>query len=151
MLNQNCVVASHDVTLKALLESDCQDVLCRNQIRVLLDTQDDYKCMIDSATKNLSPMFFKSTSQPIDRTKFDIVLDISKVQTDWEYVSSFCNKLKLDLDAEQYNQYQDLLKGNKTYMTNNFGVEEYTSKIVGNSITYTLVNTWQPVTNQSIT
>ena len=145
--NQNCVVASHDTSLKALDASDCREIFCRDQVKVLL-LNDTKKSSIDFAVKNLSaslPTDIKK--QNLDTTKFDYVLEVDRFQTDWQYVHKFCQEVGADLNIEQYYQYQDILQGRKTYMTNNFCVEEYSSHIVGQSITYTLVNIWQPAAN----
>lgn len=149
--NQNCVVASHDVTLEALEASDCQDIFCRDQIKVLLINNDKQSVIVNATTKNLIykfPSSLRTTS--INQSKFDIILDVNKLQTDWKYLNNFCCDVGIDLNFEQYRQYQDLLKGSKTYMKSNFNVEEYMSVIEDNNIKYTLVNVWQSTANKSI-
>ncbi len=149
--NQNCVVASHDTSLTALDASDCRDIFCRDQVKVLLLAEPN-KSAIDFATKNLVTRLPNAAKEThLDKSKFDFVIDVNRFQTDWQYVYNFCQDVGAELDAEQYHQYQDILQGSKTYMTNNYCVEEYISQIVDRSMTYTLVNTWQPVANKSIT
>lgn len=147
LASQNCVVASHDVTLQYLDSSDCQDVFRQDQIKVLL-VNNNSQTSINATIKNLMPVL-PSKVEPlaIDQSKFDFVLDVEKIQADWNYVNDFCQTVGADLDQEQHCQYQDILTGSKTYMTNNFNVEEYTSVITNNTITYKLVNVWQSVAN----
>jgi hypothetical protein len=145
IVNQNldCVITSHDTTLDLLLASDCQDVLLKNQIKVLLTADCSATATKKFATKNLLPVLPKNVPTVVCPEKFDYVLDVNLVKTDWNYVKTFCNKVNLDLCKNEYLQYRDLLLGNKTYMSGNFGVEEWVSNINGTQITYNLVNTWQ--------
>jgi hypothetical protein len=143
--NLNCVITSHDVTLDLLLNSDCQDVLLKNQIKVLLTDKCSATATKKFATKNLLPMLPQNMPQPVlCPEKFDYILDVNLVKTDWNYVKTFCNRVNLDLYKNEYLQYCDLLSGNKTYMSGNFGIEEWVSNVSGDQITYELVNTWQP-------
>jgi hypothetical protein len=142
--NKNCIITSHDVTLTALYNSDCQDIFCKDQIKVLLTLTDQNKSKINAAIKNLCAELNESvTFNTVDHSMFDIVLDVDKIQTDWQYVYDFSQSVGLDLDFQDYLEYQDLLKGNKTYMVNNFQVEEYESTICQNNITYRLIDVWQ--------
>lgn len=142
--NKNCIITSHDVRLTALYNSDCQDIFCKDQIKVLLTSADQSKSKINAAIKNLCAKLNESvTFNTVDHSMFDIVLDIDKIQTEWQYVHDFSQSVGLDLDFHQFVEYQDLLKGNKTYMVNNFQVEEYESTMHQDNITYRLINIWQ--------
>jgi hypothetical protein len=142
--NKNCIITSHDVTLTALYNSDCQDIFCKDQIKVLLTLADQNKSKINAAIKNLCAELDQSaTNNSVDHSVFDIVLDIDKIQSDWQYVYNFSQSVGLDLDFQKYLEYQDLLNGNKTYMVNNFQVEEYESTVNQNNITYRLIDVWQ--------
>ena len=140
---KNCVVASHDVWLQALAESDCQSIFSKDQVKVLLTVDDQYKADVSAATKNLKSKLIRSTYPAIDHSNFDFVLNVDRIQTDWEYVFEFSQAIGIDLRYQTYLEYQDLLKGNKTYMVNNFQVEEYVSCIHNEDISYKLVGVWQ--------
>ena len=141
--DQNCIVASHDVHLTNLLASDLQDVFCKNQIKVLLTTSDHHKANINAAIKNLRPTVKFNSAPEIDCKIFDFVLDVDRIQTDWQYVKKFSQDTGIKLDYQSYLEYQDILIGNKTFLANNFQIEEYVSCIQNESVTYKLVNTWQ--------
>lgn len=142
--NFNCVVTSHDINLDLLLASDQQDILLKDQIKVLLTSKNHQDDAIKATVKNLSPVV-KIIKKPFFHVeKFDYVLDVDQIRSDWNYVTDFCKAVGLDLKKYQYLQYLDLLKGNKTFMTNNFNVEEWTSKIDNDRVEYTLINIWQP-------
>jgi len=140
--DQNCVVTSHDVQLTDLLTSDLKDVFCKNQIKVLLTIDDYRKANINAAIKNLIPTV-KFNNTTADHKNFDFVLDVDCIQSNWQYVEKFSQDIGIKLDYQAYLEYQDILKGNKTFLTNNFQVEEYVSCMQNESITYKLVNTWQ--------
>ena len=143
--NHNCVVTSHDVSLELLCSSDKQDIFLKDQIKVLLTSECSTTAITKFVTKNLLPKLPQTIATPIlYPEKFDYVLDVNLVKSNWEYVKTFCNSTGLDLCKDEYLQYCDLLAGNKTYMTGNFGIEEWRSNITGTHITYDLINTWQP-------
>jgi hypothetical protein len=143
--NRNCIVTSHDISLGLLFSSDCLDILSKDQIKVLLTTECSKTDVTKYTTKNLLPTFPQlMPTTLIYPEKFDYVLDINLVKTSWDYVKQFCNNVNLDLDKNEYSQYCDLLSGNKTYMSGNFGIEEWKSNINGTYITYDLIDTWQP-------
>ena len=143
--NRNCVVTSHDVSLELLFSSDRQDIFLKDQIKVLLTSECSTTAITKFVTKNLLPELPQTVATPIlHYEKFDYVLDVNLVKSNWEYVKTFCSSIGLDLQKDEYLQYCDLLAGNKTYMTGNFGIEEWRSNITGTRITYDLINTWQP-------
>jgi hypothetical protein len=143
--NRNCVVTSHDVSLELLFSSDRQDIFLKDQIKVLLTSECSTTAITKFVTKNLLPELPQTVATPIlHYEKFDYVLDVNLVKSNWEYVKTFCSSIGLDLQKDEYLQYCDLLAGNKTYMTGNFGIEEWRSNITGTHITYDLINTWQP-------
>jgi hypothetical protein len=142
--NLNCVVTSHDVTLDALFASHCQDILMKNQIKVLLTSSNRTATLENAITKNLLPKMLPAPKLSVFPEKFDYVLDADLIKTDWTYVSNFCKAVNLELSQHEYIQYQDLLAGNKTFMAKNFGIEEWISVSDGTHITYELINTWQP-------
>jgi len=140
LTSQNCIVTSHDVQLQALNNSDCRDIFCKNQIKVLLTLDNDNKAKINASTKNLLPVLSKSVYPKVDFSMFDIVLDVDRIQTNWQYVKKISQDIGFELNYQTYFEYQDILRGNKTFLTNNFQIEEYTSCIQNNNITYKLVD-----------
>jgi hypothetical protein len=141
--NSNCVVTSHDTSLKCLLNSDCLDILLKDQIKVLLtSTRDPWLDVITATTKNLLPTLptvdiSTPTTYP---EKFDYTLDVDKFKTDWNYVKHFCKEVNLDLCESEYLHYRNLLSCNKTYFKDHSGIEQWESTIDGTRITYKLVN-----------
>lgn len=142
--NLNCVVTSHDTALDLLENSDCQEIMCKNQIKILLVSNNSKIDTVNSATKNLLPTVGSYVDPVLYPEKFDYVLDVDLVKSDWTYVDNFCKNIGIELPHCEYLQYCDLLLGNKTFMTNNFNVEEWESTINKTHITYKLVDIWQP-------
>jgi hypothetical protein len=145
--NSNCVVTSHDTTLKWLSTSECLDILLKNQIKVLLtSTRDPLLNVIKATTKNLLPTLpLENISAPmVYSEKFDYVLDVDLFKTNWDYVKHFCKQVNLNLCKNEYLQYCNLLSCNNTDLKDQFGIEHWVSTIDGNYITYNLVNTRQP-------
>jgi hypothetical protein len=144
--NSNCVITSHDTTLECLSNSDCLDILLKDQIKVLLtSTRDPLSNVIKATTKNLLPTLpLEDVSTPtIYPEKFDYVLDVDLFKTNWDYVKHFCKQVNLNLCENEYLQYRNLLSCNKTYLKDYFGIEQWVSTINGTCITYNRVNTWQ--------
>lgn len=142
--NLNCIVTSHDTTLDLLANSHCKDILLKNQIKILLVSDKCQTVHIKAATKNLLPTLFSAVNSVYCSENFDYVLDVDRIQGDWKYLDNFCNEIGIDLPHAEYMQYCDLLTGNRTFMNNNFDIEEWISTIDGTHITYKLVNIWQP-------
>jgi len=47
--------------------------------------------------------------------KFDYVINIERLQVDWEYTKNFCKELKIDLQESEYRDYQDILQGSNKF------------------------------------
>lgn len=113
--NLNTVCTSHDVTLQALENSDCQDILSKNIIKVLVKHQDPIKSNFLSKLKNFhigslsaDPNWLRSIKL-IDETKFNYVIDIDQFTQDWIYVDGFCQSVGLTLPQSTYQYWQKLL------------------------------------------
>ena len=139
--NINTVVTSHDVTLTYLRQSQQLDLLTRHQIKVLIHTDDYQSAAINFATKNLMPHWQLHTPL-IDQSQFDYILDASQIQRDWNYFSSFCNDIGVNLSPDQYYYYRQIAAGDTAYMSSNFGIEQYHADIVGGNIAYKKIGTW---------
>jgi hypothetical protein len=145
--NSNCIITSHDTTLEWLFASDCLDILLKNQIKLLLtSTRDPWLNAITATTKNLLPTL-PTKGMPtsvIYSEKFDYVLDVDLFKTNWDYVKHFCKEVNLDLCKSKYLHYCNLLSCNKTYLKDQFDIEQWESTINKTNITYKLIDTWQP-------
>lgn len=107
------ICTSHDIKFKALEQSDCQDILCRNQIRVLL-THNNYATANKTARiKNLlaDTVGIDPLKEPIDHLQFDYVLNINDIQQDWSVVDKFCKQVGLVLDKKYYDEYRQIQQG----------------------------------------
>jgi len=143
LTDQNCVVTSHDVQLQSLDKSDCYDIFCKNQIKVLLTLDDTHRVRVNASIKNLLPVLSKSVYPAVNTGMFDLVLDVDRIQSDWNYVKKISQDIGVELTHQTYLEYQDILKGNKTFLTNNFQIEEYVSCVQNDTITYKLIDIWQ--------
>ena len=141
---QNCIVTSHDLTLAALQQSDCQQTLTDRQIKVLIRSHDSEKNTWRATTKNLLPKKVPAAKSQPDPSKFDHVIDIDQMQLDWQTCKDFVKDLGLDLDHKHFVEYQDLLAGHRTHMTHNYNVEIYKSRMDGDNILYELQDIHQP-------
>lgn len=118
------VVTSHDILLLNLSRSDGQQVLCRDQCRVLLDSRDYLKCyqnsviknlitvpdqdLHDSAAANAMPVFARYSET--DRSRFDHVVWMEDLTTPAS-LEAFARDLGLTLDIRYIEQYQQLRSG----------------------------------------
>lgn len=146
LCKKNCVITSHDVTMKQLKASDCQHILCQDQVRILLVGDTD-TANLQAAKKNLQPQVLNfGSGKSLDYTQFDLIVDIRDIQSDWTNFKHFCKNINIECDQQYHDQYLDLLTGSTRFMNQNHGVEIYESKSVDNQITYDLVDVWQPHT-----
>jgi hypothetical protein len=113
--NINTVCTSHDLGLESLNASDCQDILTKNQIKILIENSDPlvtYRacCIKNFKTGSLQPSenWLKWTAT-LDKSPFDIVIDIAKIKTDWQYVKEFTDRFDIHLSESVYRYWQNLL------------------------------------------
>lgn len=137
------VVTSHDITLRNLQQSHSHNILLKNQIKVLLNTNNYQQASINFATKNLQSSWNVHLPK-IDKNKFDLVLDMQKLQENWDYLIDFCKQLDINLTIDQYHCYQQVAAGNTDLMSNNFGIEQYQANINNHTraITYKKIGVW---------
>lgn len=107
------VCTSHDIRFAALNQSDCQDILCRDQVRVLLTHNDYAEANHTARIKNLNKetVGINPLKEPIDHTQFDQVLNINDIQQDWSTVNNFCQQVGLYLDQKYYDEYRQIQQG----------------------------------------
>jgi hypothetical protein len=140
----NIICTSHDTSLELLEMSDCTDVFLKNQIKVKLHHQDPINVHKQSAIKNLQNIsadlsFAKIPKlKSIDFKKFDYVVSIEKIQTDWNYVSKVCNDLNIELDQAEYQDYLCILAGSTQF--DQPGIERYQSSVVDGRFYYNKIN-----------
>jgi len=144
--NGNCIVTSHDVSLRALKSSDRQDIFLKDQIKILLTSAcDPWSNIVKATIKNLLPTLPQEhvMSPMLYPEKFDYVLDVDLVKTSWDYINNFCKQVNLALHEDEYLHYRNLLLCNKNYLTKHVGIEEWEFTINGTCITYNLIDTWK--------
>lgn len=107
------ICTSHDIRFNALTQSDCQDILCRDQIRVLLTHNDYAEANRIARIKNLiaDTVGINPLKTPIDHSQYDYVLNINDIQQDWSVVDQFCQQVGLQLDQQYYNEYRQIQQG----------------------------------------
>ena len=136
------VCTSHDTSLQLLEQSDFADLFLRNQIKVALDHQDPVTAYKQFAIKNLQnisvDVCYAKTPRFLDFNKFDYVVNIEKIQTDWNYVSKVCGDLNIELDQQEYLHYQSILVGSSQF--DQPGIERYQSSTVDGRFCYNKIN-----------
>jgi hypothetical protein len=121
-IDKTIVVTSHDILLYNLYRSDCQDLFTRNQIRILLDSRDYRRCLLDLVRKNLmilpAAKLQKDADhaalhaqfqryQQVDRSRYDHVVWAEDLLDSVELLR-FINLLKLDITRDMIDQYRML-------------------------------------------
>lgn len=122
--DQTVIVTSHDIMLYNLYRSDRQDLLCRNQTKILLDSRDYFSCYQRSIKKNLwilpladlndeitvkdKPNY--SRYELIDKSRFDHVVYLEDLADD-RGMNSLLKQLDLTIDPDLLAQYQQLRQG----------------------------------------
>jgi hypothetical protein len=136
------VCTTHDTGLQLLEQSDCADLFLKNQIKVALCHQDPVTAHKQYAIKNLQNISVDlsgaKTLSFLDLNKFDHVVDIEKIQTDWNYVSKVCADLNIELDFKEYQDYQSILAGSTQF--DQPGIERYQSNTVDGHFYYNKIN-----------
>jgi hypothetical protein len=142
--HQTCVVTSHDTTLRLLAASDCQEILTKHQIKVLITAKNKAKAAWLATIKNLETAVRTTVHAMADAAAFDHVVDIDEIQSDWSTCRNFCDQIGLRLDAKQFDQYQALLAGDRSQMQQNYHIEIWRSRTDGTEIAYDLESIHQP-------
>lgn len=118
------VVTSHDITLYNLDLSDRQDVLCRDQIKILMDSRDYLRCFQNSVKKNLKSVPVEQLEDPewaaqnplflryreVDRSRFDHVIYDEDLAND-DNIRAFVHALGLEIDDKILEGYILLRSG----------------------------------------
>lgn len=121
---QRVIASSHDVLLYNLDRSDRQDVLCRDQIKVLVDSRDYLKCYQNYVKKNLMtvteqeltnrawadtmPVFARYSQ--VDRSRYDHVCWAEDL-CDEGGIQDLLARLDLTIDPAKIAQYLHLRAG----------------------------------------
>lgn len=122
--DRDVIVTSHDILLYNLDKSDRQDLLCRNQIKVLLDSRNYFWCYQRSIKKNLRSLAVTELDDcvtakhnpnylrygQVDRSRFDHVIWLEDI-TDYNGLHSLLYSLNLTIDPHLITQYQQLRQG----------------------------------------
>lgn len=139
--NKTIICTSHDIPMKFFKKHDSQEILTKDLVKVLVTCQDYKSAWIRAAIKGLytgsvDAIFCEKIK--VDLSHFDHVLEIEKIQSDWNYVKTFCQTLGLELNESSYQDYQDILAGSTKF--DQPGIEIYQSNIVNGIISYTKIN-----------
>jgi hypothetical protein len=121
---QRIIATSHDILLFNLDRSDRQDLLCQDQIKVLLDSRDYHKCLQNSVKKNLlsvseqkfynrswaesTPVFARYSE--VDRARYDYVIWAEDL-SDQQGIQNLLDRLHLSIDPAKISQYLHLRNG----------------------------------------
>jgi hypothetical protein len=133
--NKSTVCTSHDLTLKQLNQSDCLDIITVRQIKILLENVDPRISYRSGMIKNfklgslIPTPAWVNWNVNMDRSKFDYVLDATKIKNDWNYVNNFCQQVGLTLEEIIYRKWQSLLNKNQ-----DSAFKEYKSIIENNIV-----------------
>jgi hypothetical protein len=137
----NTICTSHDIRFAALDRSDMQDILKRDQVRVLLTCDDYIHANHRARVKNLikDTVGVDLLMDPIDHSQFDYVLNINDVQRDWSAVEKFCQQVELDLDRKYYDQYCQIQQGSGELLSysSKYLPKKFTTSIQDGMTTYT--------------
>jgi len=129
--NQHIICTSHDIELRFYAQNDCQEILTKNLVKVLLTCQNPQRAWLQAASKTLyTGPVDQITCQQLgpDSDQFDHVLDMDQIQRDWHYVKNFCQAVSLDLRPEDYQDYRALLAGSRQF--DPAGLASYKSEVV---------------------
>lgn len=132
------IVTSHDITLDKLHQSECLELLTRNQIKVIAYTRNRDNGFVNGVVKNLQTEIDWSIKRPEpDLFQFDVRINMDRFQSDLTYAARVFQQLELDLDRQHYHDYLSLQQGNKLLAP--FCSEEWQSHRVDSKISYTKI------------
>jgi hypothetical protein len=140
--NQNCIVTSHDVTLDYLDDSDQKDILCRDQIKILLKNHSVKQMINQSMIKNLQS-YHNPELAKIDLSRFDFVVSTEEITISWNAFQNLAQNLGLVANHDKYLEFLDICSGGRTYLKHNRNVEIYQSHLGRDGVTYQLIDVWQ--------
>lgn len=122
---QNCVVTSHDLSLRLLRNSDCQHIFSSQQIRVAIINRNLSTLAYNSTVKNLQSSWQLPIDPGVDVGQFDYVLNLESLQQDWQLMRNFCEDIGLHLCQSTFSQYQKLLQGDVSFLPDNNKIPRY--------------------------
>lgn len=138
--NKNIVCTSHHVELLFSKVHDCQEILTKDLIRVLITCSDTKHSWHLATIKNLSTTAVESIlDKPliVDLNQYDYVLEIDQIHSDWNYVQKFCRDVDLELSESAYRDYQAILAGSTKFDPY---APRYKSSIIDGVLSYSKIN-----------
>jgi hypothetical protein len=137
------IIPSHGINLRALETSDCQDILTANQKKVLLLSKDRKaaflraeRCRLleirPSALDYLPEYLDYQMKQKINIDKFDSVVYIEDLRSNFEIFDNFCNTLGIVADKNHYDTYLQLIQRELFFVSP--GITYHSSRIDENGI-----------------
>ena len=111
------IIPSHGINLWALEASDCLDILTANQKKVLLLSKDQ-KAALQRAERSCLREIKPATpeyldyqiKQKINIDKFDSVVYIEDLRSNFDIFDNFCNTLGIVADKNHYDTYLQLIR-----------------------------------------
>lgn len=125
---KNIVIPSHDTNLKKLHSSDCQDVLKKNQVKILLKRKDTSKILHRAITKNLiecDAITNERFTMP-DESDFDLSVYFENL-LDWNYVNQLARQLSIHIAQDDFYHWKQIV--NQTIFYTTPGIFYYQSLI----------------------
>lgn len=108
------VCTSHDVYFHHYYQSDCLEIIEKDQIKILLEFCDPKTLMEISAMKCLHQVeYYSINPNHVPREKYDFFINPDKFKIDWDYASGIFKDLNVVLDKSIYNEWQDVVFGRK--------------------------------------
>lgn len=99
----------HDATLASLEDSDLQNILTKNQIKIYLHNSAIANVQAVFNIKHLAE-YNIHTLQPqakrlVQFKKFDYVIDVNELLTSWNTLKLFVTELRLSLDEKHFDEF----------------------------------------------
>lgn len=116
--NINTIVTSHDCSLKNLHNSDCREIFTKNQIKILLQSNNRTQTIQNALEKNLICYNKNSVSEqitvPVSRDNFDYVVDADQLMSSWHAVKTLTQSIGLDLDKKFFDEFSFIRNGQQS-------------------------------------
>lgn len=116
--NINTIVTSHDCSLKNLHNSDCYDIFTKNQIKILLQSNNRTQTIQNAFEKNL--ICYNKNSVPEQRTvpvidnNFDYVIDADQLMSSWHEIKLLTQSIGLDLHEKFFDEFSSIISGQQS-------------------------------------
>lgn len=132
------IVASHDTSLVALNNSDCLDVLTRDQIKILIKSRNIKEDSLKFAKKNLQELSLNQIElmyPDVDiNAFFDHAVFLDEIMQTWSSFQSFLKSIGLEMEQEFFEDFRKIVRGEIVYVTP--GIRHFTSRWTNERLSY---------------